>query len=200
MNDAFSKFDVVSGKMVIHFYNIAQYSKDDYGTLGSSCMADVPESFLYIYKANPDVCQLVILYDDNGSVSDGKYKSDKIIGRALLWKTTSGDMFMDRVYTANQSDEDLFKKFAARNDWWCKQTQNSSSSFIAAKGLERKEPTYVVQLKNWDDEFPYIDTLCYLNDNSGKISNKGAEISANYCCNDTDGTPQEVDSDDWDDD
>lgn len=199
MNDAFLKFDVVSGGDIIHFYNISNYASDD-GTLGSSCMADVPDSYLYIYGSNPDVCNLVILYDERGSIKDGKYKSDKIIGRALLWTTTSGEMFMDRIYTVNQSDEELFKKFAARNGWWCKKHQNSNNAFTAEKGSETKNPSYVVKLKNWDDQFPYIDTLCYLNDDDGTLSNKGALIKANRICNDTDGSTHRVDEDEYEDD
>lgn len=199
MNDAFSKFDIVSNDDVIHFYNISNYASED-GTLGSSCMADVPDSYLYIYANNPDVCKLVILYDDKGSLKDGKYKSTKIMGRALLWKTTDGTMFMDRIYTVNQNDEELFKKFAARNGWWCKKTQNSSDTFTAEKGSESKDkPEYVVQLTDWDDNFPYIDTLCYLNSKTGKLSNRKSLISANKVCNDTGGEPQWLDDDDDDD-
>lgn len=197
MNDAFSKFDIVSGDSVTHFYHISNYASDS-GTLGCSCMADVPASYLYIYSNNPDVCKLVILYDDKGSLKDGKYKSTKIIGRALLWKTTDGTMFMDRIYTVKQSDEDLFKKFAAKNGWWCKKTQNSSSKFTAERGQETKDnPEYAVSLTNWGDRFPYIDTLCFLNSKTGKLSNITSLISADMFCNETDGSPQWLDDDDF---
>ena len=120
--------------------------------------------------------------------------------RALLWKTTDGTMFMDRIYSVNQNDEELFKKFAARNGWWCKKTQNSSDTFTAEKGSESKDkPEYVVQLTDWDDNFPYIDTLCYLNSKTGKLSNRKSLISANKVCNDTGGEPQWLDDDDDDD-
>jgi len=176
MNDAFSKFDVVSRDLIHHFYHDAQYSQHS-GTLGNSCMGGVPPQCLYIYTENPDVCQLVILYDNNGSIVDGKYKSRKIMGRALLWKLTNGEMFMDRIYTVNQSDEDLFKKFAERNGWWAKESQNSQTGFTMVRGSEFKSEIIKVQLKNWDDYFPYVDSIPYFTD-SGILSNdSGSEYS-----------------------
>ena len=170
MNDAFSKFDVVSGDQIYHFYHDDQYSQIR-GTLGNSCMAGVPPKCLYIYTDNPEVCQLVILYDNNGQIVDGKYKSRKIIGRALLWKLTDGEMYMDRIYTVNQSDEDLFKKFAERNGWWAKEYQNSSTDFRMVKGKASKTEIIKVQLKNWDDYFPYVDSIPYFDDTKGILTN-----------------------------
>jgi len=202
MNDAFSKFDVVSGYDIQKWYNQSSYESSD-STLGSSCMQyDECEEYFGIYIDNSDVCKLVILYSDrSGSIKEGKYKSKLIKGRALLWKTNQGDMFMDRIYTNNDSDVELFKQFAEKNGWWCKKTQNSSTNFTAQKGSSFKEPTYTVDLKWAEHEsYPYVDTLCYLSmvendpkivwasrDHSGILSNDSDLISAQYSLRDTEG-------------
>jgi hypothetical protein len=51
-----------------------------------------------------------------------KNTSDKIKGRAILWKTDKG-MFMDRIYTAHDSDLNLFKEFATKSNFGLKQSK-----------------------------------------------------------------------------
>ncbi len=195
-NDAFSKFDIVSGYDIQKWYSESRYESDE-STLGGSCMRyDYCEEFFGIYTENSDVVKLVILYSDqNGTIKDGKYKSSMIKGRALLWKTNQGDMFMDRIYTNNDSDVELFKQYAEQNGWWCKKQQNSSNRFTAQKGNAVKEPIYTVDL-NWADHeyYPYVDTLSYLKlnqinsrDTSGVISNDTDVINASYDLRDTEG-------------
>lgn len=195
MNNAFSKFGVVERGQLIHFYHVDNYEEAE-GTLGNSCMSEADSSWLEIYADNPEVCKMVVKWSDKGQIVDGVFKSNKIVGRALLWTTTSGDIFMDRIYTIDSSDEELFKKYAEANGWWAKKAQNSSQNFTAVRGSESKNPTYVVQLKrSYNDEYPYLDTLCYLNDNSGKLSNYQSEVYANKLLNDTGGGYDELDPD-----
>lgn len=196
INDAFLKFDVVSGYEIAKWYDEGNYESDD-STLGSSCMRyQECQEYFGIYTENSDVVKLVILYSDiNGKIKDGKYTSPTIKGRALLWKTNQGDMFMDRIYTNNDSDVELFKQFAEKNGWWCKKVQNSSSNFTAQKGTAFKDPTYTVDL-NWADHeyYPYVDTLSFLRlneissrDASGILSNNPEAIGASYELRDTEG-------------
>jgi hypothetical protein len=197
INDAFNRFDVVKSSDIIHWYHINNYLDDSKGTLANSCMADVPNSYLYIYESNPAVCQLVILYSDGGRIENGKYKSNKIIGRAILWKTRDDYYMMDRIYTTNDSDIDLFKKFANKNDWWSKKVQNSSQHFTLEKGSEIKSsPTIIVDLQKWDDEFPYLDSLSYFNSETGELSNDGDSINANCVLNSTGGGYDELSNED----
>ena len=189
LNDAFSKFDVVSGKDIHNFYKASNYSEDD-GQLGSSCMAGAPKDWLYIYTANPDVVQMAILYDDSGSIVEDKYKSKKIKGRAILWTTDNGYKFMDRIYTNNDSDIELFKKFATRNGWWYK--IGGGNEVVMGKGEERKDEKIVVTLKKWHEEYPYLDTLNFFNSDTGKISNNPHEINADRQLGSTDGSYEDV--------
>lgn len=181
INDALLKFDVVSGKDIAFWYNMRNYENGGMSTLGSSCMAEVDDNYFDIYVSNPEVCSLVILYgEEGGNLVDGKWKGTKIRGRALLWKTDQGDMFMDRIYYNRDSDVELFKQYAIRNNWWYKKFQDSGSNFVAYKGVEYKEPIYTVSLKKSTfDEYPYVDTLNYLNFDDDKMSNSPAEIDAN---------------------
>ena len=162
-NDAFSKFDIINGTDVGYWYRGSNYESKK-STLGNSCMSDVSEDFFDIYSMNPKTCSLVILYSDKGgSLINGKYRSKKIRGRALLWKTNIG-MFLDRIYTNNDADVNLFIAFADKNDWWYKKEQNSSEKFIAVKNGEEKTPIIRVELDEVEfDYYPYVDTLCHLN-------------------------------------
>lgn len=182
INDAFLKFDVVKGGDIPYWYDENKYEDTDRSTLGNSCMKDVDSSFFDIYAENPSVCQLVILYSNNGKVVNGKWKSDTIKGRAILWKTDQGDMFMDRVYYNYESDADLFKQFAEKNGWWCRKVQDSGSRFTAQLGNQSKEPTYTISLnRSTFENYPYIDTICYINFKQKVMSNKKTGMSYELC-------------------
>lgn len=196
INDAFSRFEVVSGSRIATIYHQDNYESDG-GTLGQSCMSDMSESTFDIYTRNPEVCQLVILWSpQGGSIVSGKFRSNKICGRALLWKTREGDYFMDRIYTTRDSDVELFKKYAQKNGWWCKRAQNSNNNFSVELGNQTKNAAYTVDLKHWNGEYPYLDSLAYLNSSSGELSNKRDEISADYLLNDTCGGYEYIGDDD----
>jgi hypothetical protein len=187
INDAFLKFDVVNGDDIAYWYNYEHYEKME-STLGNSCMAEVNPDYFDIYVENPDKCQLVILYGDEGKLVDGKWKSDKIKGRALLWKTDQGDMFMDRIYYIEDSLVSLFKQYSERNGWWCKRNQNSESEFWVERGTESKKARYSVKLSKIDFEYyPYVDTLTFANFDECIISNDHILINAEYMLDSTGG-------------
>lgn len=193
MKNAFSKFDIVSGKKLLHFYHINRYDNPKY-TLGNSCMANVPESTLEIYWSNPDKVQLVILYSDKGSIKDGKYQSDKIIGRALLWETDQGFQFLDRIYTNTDSDVELFKKFAEFKGWYHKVRQESSYNFNIKSGENTKQtPIITVTVKNKTRRYPYMDSLRFYNSSTGILSNNQSEIDADRVLVSTGGGYEDAD-------
>lgn len=171
MNDELSHFDIVSGEDIIEWYRSENY-KSNFGTLGNSCMASC-DNYLSIYAEDPNI-RMVILYDQDGKIVNGKYKSDKIIGRALLWKlgakSSIGPYFMDRIYTNNDSDVNLFIKFADQMGYWHKLKQNSGSDFVAVLRSETKNMPYLeVSIDVHPTTFPYVDTLCYFDFNSLKL-------------------------------
>ncbi len=120
MNDVFSNFDVVKGDDIAHWYSSSNYRYGTQrGTLGNSCMATVDSSYFNIYTENPEVCSLLILRSDDNP--------DKIKGRALVWKLDSPDItFVDRIYTHDDSDIELFKDYTKQKKWHYKKDNDSS--------------------------------------------------------------------------
>lgn len=170
MKDMMKQFDIIKGDDIAYWYKYTNYVNGS-GSLNNSCMANVNSNYFDIYSKNSKV-SLVILYDDNGEISDGgKYTSTKIKGRAILWDTNIGK-FMDRIYTVNDSDVDLFKKFAVESGWWFKVSQNMDPDTEMSNGTESKKLSITVDLdKSEFDRYPYCDTLCYLSTNNDTISN-----------------------------
>lgn len=164
MNDKFSFFDLVSGDDIHHWYHRDNYYERK-GTLGGSCMSSARESWLEIYTANPNQVKLIILKSQNDD--------EKIIGRSLLWTLTDGKKFMDRVYTINDSDVQLFREYAKENGWYTKYHNSSTSnnSAIAPEGgVVSLELTVILDKKDYDN-FPYLDTLKHFTPGVGKLNN-----------------------------
>lgn len=172
LNNVFARFDVVEGDLIAKFYKSSNYYSESSGTLGNSCMKHKPSYYFDIYANNPEKIKMVILYDEDGEISDGKYKSNKIVARSLLWKTDQGDMVMDRIYSYQDKDVELFKRFAEKNGWWCKKTQDSECNFTSQRGEESKKIKYTISLKEFNTEYyPYVDTFAYFDPKNGVLSN-----------------------------
>ena len=165
LNDKFSYFNVVSGDDIHYWYGSENYYERR-GTLGSSCMAGADESWLEIYTANPNQVSLVIFKSQDDD--------SKIVGRSLLWTLNDGKKFMDRIYTINDSDVNLFREFAKENGWYEKY-HNSSSDIgrcIAPDGtIVDLDLTVNLDQKNYR-HYPYLDTLKYYKEGTGILSNE----------------------------
>jgi hypothetical protein len=189
LKDATKRFDIVSGKDIAKWYWHGNYVEGG-GTLNNSCMAEVDDEDCFdIYVYNKQV-NLVILYDDNGTInSEGKYTSNKIKGRAILWDCTMNGKkikFMDRIYTASDSDVELFKQFAQKNDWWFKVGQNMSPGERVTDGKTTTAATLIANLDQADwDVYPYMDTMCYINTDKNTASNLDDDYDR--ICRDTEG-------------
>ncbi len=163
LNDKFSLFEVVQGTIIGYWYNYQRYYERK-GTLGQSCMSNVPERYFDIYMSNPDVCSLVIFrsIDDN----------DKITGRAILWTLPDGKKFLDRIYTINDSDVQLFRDYAKEMGWYYKYYNSSSDSnqAYAPDGTQVRLDLTVNIRRGTYEAYPYLDTLKYWNPNAGTLS------------------------------
>ena len=176
--DALKQFDVVKGEDIAYWYNNGAGDRyvDGGGSLNNSCMSEVSSDFFDIYTQNPQV-SLVILYGDNGSIESEKYVDTEIKGRALLWDAKLDGMdvkFMDRIYTTYDADVELFKQFAEKNGWWYKKRQSMEPSEDFTDGNTiRRSGTIEVKLDGTDFEYyPYCDTICYIDKDTGMGSNK----------------------------
>lgn len=180
MNDAFSNFELVKGSDIGNWYSHRNYSQNNKGTLSNSCMAHVPKSYFSIYMENP-TCGLLILKDETG---------EKIKGRALVWTLMSpeGVTFMDRIYTHEDSDIELFREYAKSKGWYYKPRNDSSDSsdMISPTGEKVNLGPLVVKIRKGDyDSYPYVDTIKHFNSSAGTLSTSGKGNTT--CLEDTDG-------------
>jgi len=165
---------VVSGDEIKHYYNCEYYYKNQ-GTLGGSCMKDSSKGeygYFEIYTSNPEHIQMLVLYPED--------IRDKIIGRAILWKLTTVDgkevkdkYFMDRVYTASDSDEYMFIEYAKANGYYYKGTQTYGADYdiVHPNGdIKRTIMEVFLPPKSYDN-YPYMDTMQFYNPDTGIITN-----------------------------
>ena len=165
-------------------------------------MAHSDSNYFDIYSRNKQV-KLVILYGDNGTLTpEGEFKSDKIKGRALLWELTmngSPVTFMDRIYTVNDSDTDLFKEFAQQNGWWYKSRQSMEQDEDFTDGKTTTNALLVADLDRTDfEKYPYTDTISFINTNDNTASNRAEDY--NRVLRDTSGGWEDEDGNSYGDD
>lgn len=190
MKSGLSRFLVVKGQDIRHWYNESQYETPLGGTLGNSCMRyNRCSSYFGIYEDNNQVSLLLLKSDKD---------PNKICGRAILWETSGNEIsnkVMDRIYTIKPSDEQLFKDWANENGYWTKEAQNGSShaTFIIRKDDEtHKCSSFVIELdvKGKYDLYPYMDTFKFYSPDRGEISNdenSSIKNSTYFTLEDTDG-------------
>jgi hypothetical protein len=169
MNDKFRLFEIVEGKDIGYWYSYENYLKYG-GSLGTSCMRSVPKSYFQIYMENPDVCKLVILKSEEDD--------SKLVARALLWKLTDGKNFLDRIYTIDHADIQLFRDWAKENGIYAKYSNDNSdtSSVFDLDGSRLDLDKLEVKVREGRyDYYPYLDTLKYLNWEEGYLSTERGE-------------------------
>jgi hypothetical protein len=190
--DALKQFDIVKGNDIAYWYDNDYYVSGG-GTLNNSCMAEVNSDYFDIYCKNKQV-SMVILYSEDGRIVDNKYVSNKIRGRAILWDAKlDGESitFMDRIYTTQDSDVELFKQYAEKNGWWWKTSQSMDQWEQITDGTTKKLGRIVVNADNTEfDYYPYMDTMSYLNTDENVITNdsdyEGLDRECRSTCGDYD--------------
>lgn len=164
-NNKMSNLKLVSGSIISYWYWENNYHSEN-GTLGNSCMRhDFCAEYLDIYTHSKNVSMLILLTPEN-----------KISGRAIIWELTDGSLFMDRVYTNDDSDVNLFIKWAELNNCAYKLEQNSRVGNIVKDGktsdLKLEVKVYSVDYDSrFDEKFPYMDTLKYFYWKEGVLRN-----------------------------
>ena len=173
-NDAFRNFELVSGDDIHHWYQYQNYLHGRAkGQLSNSCMSSASERWLQIYTQNPDVCNLLILKDED--------QPDKIKARALVWKLEipKGITYVDRIYTHDDSDLELYKQYIAQQGWYLKKRYTSSTNdttMIAPDGSESRPAMLEVRVKDKEyGGYPYLDTLKFYSPSNGILSSEGGD-------------------------
>lgn len=167
-NKALNRVSIVSGEDIRKYYLFDSYSNIK-NTLGSSCMRYPKcQPYLDIYVNNPEYVSLIILKNMEFD--------DKIDGRALLWILDDGRKFMDRIYKTEESQDNLFIKFARKNGIYYKSIQHSRTDFnLMFDGkVSEENPNLRVELdgRKHYNTYPYMDTLKYYDPNDGTLRNK----------------------------
>lgn len=174
------EFSLVSGEKIAYWYKDDNYYNDyGYGSLGNSCMRNVDSSYFDMY-CNSSNCKMLVLT-----------KKGRLIGRALVWKLFQKPEgithFMDRIYCMKDSDENKFHKYAEK-EGWLRKKRNSSDSDEGIKFIFGKKDIsahIIVKIDGDCDEYPFLDTLKFINEDKNKISNVG--FKDGYVLEDTGG-------------
>jgi hypothetical protein len=137
---------------------------------------DKCQPFLDIYVKNEDKVSLIVLM-----------KEDKVTGRAILWTDEKDRKVMDRIYTNNSADEQLFKDFANASNFWYKKEQNMYEDTPFVGPNDEEERYITVQLNAVDHNYyPYMDSMKFYDPNTGMLTNNGSS-GYEYNLTDTDG-------------
>jgi len=173
--------DIVKGSNISKWYNSKNYDTLK-GSLGGSCMSRVSRSFLSIYDKNTKSVSLVILYKNK--------KKTKIVARAILWTlhNPTGRCFLDRIYTNDSSDEQIFIDYAKKNGWLYKGSQSYGRRYSVTDPLIDKSRRTNLQVKlkfTKLTNFPYMDTMYYMDTKNKTLSNQPR--GANYTLTSTGG-------------
>ena len=124
------------------------------------------QEYLDIYVQNSNISMLIL---------HGKFG---IIGRAILWFDDRNRNIMDRIYTNNSADEELFKEYAKKNDFYYKASQD----YVAMGNLmlgdtvitNRDDILITVQLDETGVDYrfyPFVDTVKFMNIRLGILCN-----------------------------
>ncbi len=177
---------VVEGEEIKDWYLEDSYFDETLkgkGTLGKSCMRyGNCQSYFKIYTENPDVCKMIIntTFDETGE--------EKLVSRALVWKTLESGWYLDRIYFTDASEKILIKEFADKN-------------FVVKHAYDFgiSTPRLSIQLnsKTTDyQEYPYMDSFPYYHTSSRKLFNYEPTVTDRqnlYEIQSTDGEPTSMD-------
>lgn len=186
----FQNFDIVKGWEIAKWYEENKYYDQEDGSLGESCMKNVDEDYFEIYCDSSSVSMLLLKSDE-----DNNY----IVGRALLWDLTipTGRIFMERIYTNDSSDEQLFIDYAKSKGWLYKGSQSYGAGYAIVDPITntRSQLKLVANVsKSSYDYYPFVDTLQFFDENNKTLSNRQGH--AQYELTSTEGYADELDPDD----
>jgi len=163
-------FDVVEGVNIKKYYNQETYAHDKYGSLTNSCMKYTNcENFFDIYTDNPEICKMLVMFDND----------KKVIGRAILWtkaiNVNTGEelKIMDRIYCVDDAQNlHYFKEWADENNYIYRKNQkwNDSLHFIS-NGNELFLKLSIKLNETEYNYYPYMDTFKFIDYKTGIISN-----------------------------
>jgi len=143
-------FEFLSGEEILKGYNSDFYLFKNSSKLSKSCMTN-KFSYLKLYTKNKSV-QLATLF-----------MNDKVICRTLVWKTDKG-LFYDKIYS---------------NIDWCDSLIKDKLKELNILPIS-SNIKYEVDLEKIPEQYPYLDTMCYLDKKNKKLYNYNNKESKYY--------------------
>ena len=173
----YDRFEIIEGKDFHHWYSQDNYSRfvHEETTLGRSCLRyNESSKFLHLFSKNPDTFKMLILKDD----------ANRLRGRANLYtlEKPEGRIYMDRIYSVNDYDVELFKDYAKQNGWLHKeqQTYGWHNNIVDTRDGQIHKWDDMVMLAKLDKipgshfkYYPYLDTLSIFNPDNKTLTNDG---------------------------
>ncbi len=191
LDSKITNFELWEGQKIQEGYKSRNYTFEGSSSnpLMNSCMND-EHTLIEFYRYVP--VSLLVLLNKDGHIQ----------GRALVWQTDKG-LFMDRVYTAFDTDYYKFINWAKKNNVIYKSENKSGclTSYVKDNTISwfkmSVELKFEIEKYNQDDfteypnDFPYMDTFIYGQKN--KLSNYEPLDGRYYILTETDGTYVEID-------
>jgi hypothetical protein len=182
------KLEIVEGSDINKYYSENTYFIDDTsnqrGTLWSSCMRHTHMHELFnIYR---DSAKMLVLFTPEKTVR----------GRALLWDafnpiTNVTYKVMDRIYHYDESDTELFLKWANENGYITKSHQDAHNyNLFDVNGVSTPLELQVNLPVGSYEFYPYLDTFKFFCSNLKCVRNFN-RLGQTYCLIQTNGTAQE---------
>lgn len=152
-----TKVEIVEGEDIRFWYNEDNYKNSETGELANSCMSYTAcQKYFDIYVKNPDKVKMAIL----------KSQDNKLLARALVWRLENGHIFVDRTYSTLNSDALIIINWAKENGYYYKM---NGQIYKKSKKIENKD-IMAVELSEWKfHNYPYLDTLKFLDPENGKL-------------------------------
>lgn len=165
------KIRLVKGEEIRYWYLEDKYLQGG-GSLNNSCMRyDSTQTYLNIYVENPNRVNLLIYLDDD----------KKLKARSLIWfyeENGVQKVYQDRIYTVNDSDQ------ISMHNWFMDRYKNSLSY---RDGDYRKDISVKLD-KFLFKEYPYMDSLYYLDFKLGIIKTQKGSNKQLYALRQTNGS------------
>lgn len=178
--DRHGAFSIVAGEEIRRWYHADHYA-DGGGNLFKSCMRYAEcQPYFDLYVANPDKVQMLAFI--NGA--------QKLLGRALLWRTEEAGEVMDRVYGTDATVE-MFRQWAREHGTPYKTVNGVDRPLLFTFPQGQREQRLSVALATWKlDRFPFCDTFHILTED-GVLRNSANRVAAYYyTLRDTHGGPR----------
>ena len=168
----FDQIEEIPGEQIPYFYNgknYGEYIRGVGGQLHNSCMRyDECDHKINFYSKNADVVRMLIKKDETGK---------RIMARAILWKSISGQTLIDRIYFTSEQDRRDMEAYG-----FYKKYIGIYKTGVASKNEEQKREGKLVVKVNLDatTDFPYFDSMRAMDTLNGLFASEFTEL-IEYC-------------------